>query len=301
MLCLLSATGFGLMALFAKEAYADGVSVTTLLALRFTLAAAAFWAIVAVRRPRGATRPPARVVVAGLALGAVGYAAQAGGYFGALRHIDASLTSLLTYLYPALVFAGAVALRRERADQRRVIALTLATGGAALVLAGGATGALDPVGVALALSAAVAYASYILVADTLMGRIDPFMLGALVATGAGGTLWAFGLSTGSLQLRFAAAGWLWIGALALVCTVLAMSAFLVGVERVGPATASIVSTIEPVVTVATAMAVFGERLGPVQALGGGCVLFAVVLLQAKVRTRAPAAHAPAATPARALA
>ena len=71
------------MALFAKEAYADGVSVTTLLALRFTLAAAAFWAIVAAAPPAPATRPPARVVLAGFAPRRLGYAAQAGGYFGA--------------------------------------------------------------------------------------------------------------------------------------------------------------------------------------------------------------------------
>ena len=80
-----------------------------------------------------------------------------------------------------------------------------------------------------------------------------------------------------------------------------MSAFLAGVVRVGPATASIVSTVEPVVTVATAMAVFGERLGPLQMAGGAFVLGAVVLLQAKVRARDPAAHATTATPARALA
>ena len=40
--CLLSAVGFGLMAIFAKEAYRSDVSVTNLLALRFTLAAGAF-------------------------------------------------------------------------------------------------------------------------------------------------------------------------------------------------------------------------------------------------------------------
>jgi drug/metabolite transporter (DMT)-like permease len=288
------------MALFAKEAYRSGVSVTTLLALRFTLAAAAFWAIVAVRRRAAVRRPPGRLLLAGLGLGAVGYAAQAGAYFAALTHIEASLTSLLTYLYPALVFAGAVALGRERSDRRRALALALATAGAALVLAAGGTGALDPIGVALAFGAAVSYATYILVADRL-GTLDPFVLSALVMTGATATTWTFGLTTGSLQLGFAAGGWLWIVALTLICTVVAVSAFLVGMALVGPATASIVSTIEPLVTVASAMAIFGERLGPLQAVGGALVVGAVVLMQAKVRRRDSAAHASAAAPARAFA
>ena len=57
-LCVLSACGFGAMAIFAKEAYAAGVTVVTLLSLRFLLAAALFWAIVVAR---GTPLPPRRV------------------------------------------------------------------------------------------------------------------------------------------------------------------------------------------------------------------------------------------------
>jgi drug/metabolite transporter (DMT)-like permease len=298
-LCLLSAVGFGLMAIFAKEAYRSGVSVTTLLALRFALAAGVFWAIVAARAPLPA-RPTRRVVLAGLGLGAIGYAAQAGSYFAALTRIDASLTSLLLYLYPALVFGAAVALGRERADRRRLAALGLATGGAALVLAGGGAGALDGLGVALGLAAAVAYSAYILVADRVVPAIDAFLLCALVMTGAAVTLWSAGLGAGAIDLRFHAAGWAWIVALALVSTVAAASAFLLGLPKVGPATASIVSTIEPVVTVSLAMLLFDERLGAVQIAGGAGVLAAVLLL-AKVRRSVPPADAPAPAPARAVA
>jgi drug/metabolite transporter (DMT)-like permease len=299
-LCLVSAVGFGLMAIFAKEAYRSDVSVTTLLAVRFALAAAVFWAIVAVRRPVAAP-PGRRLVLAGLGLGAVGYAAQAGSYFGALTHIDASLASLLLYVYPALVFAAAIALRRESADRRRLAALVLATDGAALVLAGGGTGALDGLGVALGLAAAVTYAAYILVADRVVKAFDAFLLCALIMTGAAVTLWTVGLAAGSIHLGFDAAGWGWIAALSLVGTVGASSAFLLGLPKVGPATASIVSTVEPVVTVSLAMLLFGERLGPVQFAGGAGVLAAVVLLQAKVRAHVPAAEPAAAPPARPLA
>jgi drug/metabolite transporter (DMT)-like permease len=302
-LCLISAVGFGLMAVFAKKAYRDDVSVLTLLALRFTIAAGAFWAIVAVRRARGASspRPTRRVVLAGLALGAVGYAAQAGGYFGALTRIDASLTALLLYVYPALVFLGAVALRRDHIDRRRIVALALATGGAVLVLAGSGTGDLDALGVALGLSAAVAYSVYILVADGVTRHIEPFHLSALIATGAAATLWTAGLVSGSLGLGFEAGGWGWIAGLALFSTVLPISAFLAGLPKVGPATASIVSTVEPMVSVGMAMVWFGERLGVVQIAGGALVLAAVVLLAVNVRGRVPAAEPAGPSPARALA
>jgi drug/metabolite transporter (DMT)-like permease len=302
-LCLLSAVGFGLMAIFAKEAYRSDVSVTTLLAIRFTLAACAFWVIIGARRARATTSeaPTRRIVLVGLALGGVGYAAQSGAFFGALTHIDASLAALLLYTYPALVFGIAIALGRERADRPRVIALGLATAGAALVLAGGGAGALDPLGVALALTAAVLYSVYILVSERVVGHIDAFLLGALITTGAAVTLSIAGLASGSLRLDFEPAGWAWIAALGLGSTVIAISAFLAGLNLVGPATAAIVSTIEPVVTVALAMAFFAERLGAIQVVGGILVLTAVVLLAAKVRRDVPSTEPTAAAAAGAIA
>lgn len=297
-LCLVSAVGFGLMAIFAKEAYRAGLGVTSLLAARFVVAAAVFWIIVALRP---APLPPRRLVVACLALGSAGYAAQAGLFFTALQHIDASLTSLLLYTYPALVFCAAVALRRERFTPWKAGALLLASGGAALVLLGGGTGGLESTGVLLALGAAVMYTTYILVADGIVARLDPFLMGALITTGAAATFLVAGATGGTLAFS-GGDGWIWIVAIALASTVLPIVTFMLGMKSVGASTASIVSTLEPVVTVALAVALFGEGLGPLQLLGGVLVLAAVVALQSRglstVRRRVPSAHAAGVTAAR---
>ena len=299
LLCLVSAVGFGLMAIFAKGAYAAGVGVTALLAVRFVLASGVLWGIVAVRRPRW---PERRVLLAAAAVGVIGYAAQAELFFSSLQHIDASLASLLLYVYPALVFAGAVALRRERAARRKLGALVLASAGAALVLLGGGTGALDGLGVALALGAAATYAAYILIIDVLVPRGDPLVLSATIITGAAATFVLAGAATGGLDLGFGAAGWACIVAIALASTVLPVITFLLGLDRVGASTASIVSTVEPVVTVGLAVVLFGDVLTAAQAAGGALVLGAVVALQWRrgARLRAvdgappvPAAAAPA--------
>ncbi len=68
-------------------------------------------------------------------------------------------------------------------------------------------------------------------------------------------------------------------------TVAAVTLFLRGMARVGPSTASIVSTFEPVVTVGLAMSIYGEALSPIQFLGGAVVLSAIVVLN--LRTRRP--------------
>lgn len=290
------------MAIFAKQAYGAGLGVTALLAARFVLAACVLWAIVALRARAGARRagagrtpshPSRQAALACLGLGAIGYAAQAGLFFSALERIDASLTSLLLYTYPALVFCGAVVLGREHVTPAKALALALASAGAALVLLGGGTRGLEATGVLLALGAGFMYAIYILVAEGVVRRIDPILLAAFVATGAAATfLLAGAIGAG---LRFTADGWLWIVAIATLSTVLPIVTFMLGMQRVGASTASIVSTFEPVVTVALAVALYAETLGPLQGLGGALVLGAVVALQlrgAHALAPAPAALAP---------
>jgi drug/metabolite transporter (DMT)-like permease len=274
LLCLASATAFGAMGIFGKLAYAEGATVGTLLAARFVLAAALLWVYAAgsrgVRRLRAV---PRRDLALALGLGAFGYSAQAGSYFAALDRLDASLLSLLVYTFPAIVAVTAVAIGRERASRRTAVALTLASAGLVLVLAGAAAGALDPLGTALGLTAALIYSAYILSSEGVAERIGPVVLSTLVCTGAAATLTLGGLVGGQLDLGgVSATGYGWLAGLAVVSTVGAVGLFFAGLQRVGPTAASILSTLEPVVTVGLAFAVFGESLGGAQLAGAALVL-----------------------------
>lgn len=286
-LCLLSAACFGAMAIFGTLAYDDGVGVMTLLLVRFAMAALLFWGIAALRgahRSLRTTAPRTRRIA--VALGAVGYAAQAGLYFAALTRIDPALLSLLLYTYPAMVTGAALLLGREAATPQRIAALGAATAGVALVLAGSGAGSFDAIGVAMGISAALVYTTYILVADTVVDDLDPLPLSALIATGATVTFAVTGAASGTVDLAFAAGGWFWLACIAAVSTVAAVLAFFAGLRRVGPSAASILSTFEPVVTITLAFACFGDRLAPVQLAGGALVLAAVVILQVGTAPRA---------------
>ena len=294
LLCIGSAAGFGAMAVFGKLAYEEGTTVGTLLAVRFSLAALMFWGLVfaggELRELRRLTR---RDVAIAFGLGALGYAAQAGCFFAALDRIDASLLSLLLYTFPAMVAVAAIVLGRERADSRRFAALGLASVGLVLVLANAKAGAIDVTGAALALGAAMIYTTYILVSQGISGRIRPTLLSAIVCTGAAVTLTLGSSLLGDLRPGdVTAAGWGWLAGISIVSTVAAVSLFFAGLKRVGPTTASILSTVEPVVTVILAFLVFGELLGALQLVGGGLVIAAVLVL-ASHRPREAMGAAPA--------
>ena len=214
-----------------------------------------------------------------VALGGVGYAAQSGLYFSALARLDAGLVGLLLYTFPAFVTIGAVALGRDRLDAVRVGSIVVAFAGLVLVLFAGEPGELDPLGLACALGAPLVYTVYILASDTVLPATEPRTLAALVCTGGAITFTAAALVSGDFDTSFDAIGWLWIAAIVVVSTVLAIVCFFAGLGLVGPSRASIISTVEPVVTVVLAMIVFGEELAPTQLLGGALVLGSVVLLQ----------------------
>lgn len=283
--CLASAAGFGAMGVFGKLAYEEGSTVGTLLASRFVLAAVLFWLLLFAlglgRELRALSR---RDVAIALALGAIGYGAQAGAYFTALDRVDPSLLSLLLYTFPVIVTVAAVALGRERASRRTAIALALSSSGLVLVLAG-AVGGLDPLGAALGLTAAVVYSAYILSSEGIVARVGPVVLSALVCTGAAVTLTIGSAAAGDLkpgELTLAGAGLL--AGLAVVSTVGAITLFFAGLRRVGPSAAAILSTLEPIVTVGLVFVVFGDALGPAQLVGGALVLSAALAVRVRPRT-----------------
>ena len=264
-LCIASAIAFGAMAIFGKLAYDAGVGLLTLLFVRFLIAAPVLW-LAALRRPGTFAGTPRRTLMAAFALGAVGYALQAGLYFAALARMDASLLSMLLYTFPAMVAVGAIAL----------------------VLLGAGSGTFDWLGAALGLGAALTYTAYILVSDRVGGGIDALPLSALITTGAALTFGIAGGATGSLDAGFAGEGWVWLAAIALVSTVTPIALFFAGLRRVGPSTAAILSTMEPLTTVALAFVVFGESLTGLQLAGAALVLGAAVSLN--LRPRRPAAE-----------
>lgn len=281
-LIAVSAASFGAMAIFARAAYDGGADVTAVLFLRFALAAPCMAALV---RARG-QRPPRGRVLAGLvAMGGVGYVGQSLCYFTALTMASASLVALLLYAYPAIVTVLAVVLRGDRLTPVRAGALGLALVGTALTVGPALSG--RPAGVALGLGAAVIYSGYILAGSRLTAQGGPLASSAVIVTAAAG-VYAVVAAVQRPAFPSTARGWAAVAAIAVVSTVVAITTFFAGMERLGPADASTLSTLEPVVTVALAWALLGEGLTATQVAGGVLVLAAVVVL-----ARAPAGGAPA--------
>jgi len=112
-----------------------------------------------------------------------------------------------------------------------------------------------------------------------MGSVPALAASAVIMVGAAIGFGLIAAVTNQLTLPRSPGGWAVVVALALVPTMLAITLFLAGLPHVGASRAALLSTWEPVVSVILAVLVLGDRLSPVQVLGGLLVVLAVVGVQ----------------------
>ena len=283
LMCTLSAACYAGLSIMGKVALAAGLTLTGMLSLRFLGAAAVLAAILLIQRR--SLSPGGRTMIRLLLLGGLLYAPQAALFFTGLQRLPASVAVLLLYVYPVLVAVFDWAVNRRLPDRRTGAALVLAMVGVALTLYPQSTTPVDPIGAVLVLGSATGLAVYIILSEHAT-RAAGAQVGAMgIVLGAGLSYTLAGAVTGTLKWQLSLAQPMLVLGLILIGTVLPVTLFLAGVGRVGPTGASLLSTLEPVFTVALGAVVLGESLVPVQWLGGGAILAASIL----VATRATSA------------
>lgn len=149
-LVALSAASFGTMPIFAVWAYEDGASTWGLLTMRFGLAGLVLGAALGVRQ---IPLPPLRRCLPPAAMG-VGYVGQSACSFTAPHYAQASLVSLLLYLFPAFFAVLAALFLGERLSVSVAVAIAISIAGTALLVGGGSGRAL---GMVLGVVAALIY------------------------------------------------------------------------------------------------------------------------------------------------
>ncbi len=275
-LCLAAGVAFAVQPVLGTIALDGGAEIVPMLGWRYLLAAV----LLAVIARRGLRAMPLRVMLVAFALGLVLYTADSFLFYSALERTSAPFATLLHYAHLALVVGAAALLGRERLDARRAAALVAILAGVALV--GGGAVSPDPLGVTLAIGAAVVYAVYILASDRLLRGVDPVAYAAVLTTGAAVAFLTVGGAQGSLLHVGGTSGLTAIVGGAVVGSAFALTAFLSGIRLVGPGTASLLVTVEVPVGLTLAALFLGDRLATPQLAGAAVVVAAIVLLQVRV-------------------
>lgn len=175
---LVSAFGFALMPTFAKLAYKNGVTVTTLLFFRFILAATVFFCCLLIKKKP--IRLNKRNLLNLFLLGAVCYTLQSAFYFSSVKYIPASLAVLITYTHPTII--AIISSFWDHEPITRNIALALISSFIGLTLMLGTTlGELSGLGVILATGSSLVYAIYVVFSNKVLKEVPSLTATAFIA------------------------------------------------------------------------------------------------------------------------
>lgn len=295
-----AAAMFGTLSYVARSAAAAGVEAMSFVAWRAGLAVAVLlvtgYIVGSLRdgHPRlpslaGLSGERRRALLIACACGALLNVAM----FAAFLRAPIAVVLICFYIFPSLVTIAAVPLYGERLGAVRGAALVVSFAGLAMVLLPvlanpGAGRGVDPLGIALALFAALCQATFVLIA----GRgFDPLpTLHVSTALVAAGVVVAVPLAllageSASLAAPLATPeSWAPIVLGATIGAAIPTVLFVSGVGLIGPSRAAILMTIEPLVGVSIAALALGEQPSVVQLIGGALVLAAAAALQLAPRT-----------------
>ncbi len=272
----LSAMSFGSAVVFIRYAFQAGMVPITAAFLRFTLAA--LMLVILLSLSRGWKPITPRRALTLVSLGIVMYTTAGVTWLTAFSLIPAWLVSLIIALHPLVVTLGSWLFLRERLNWPQILALLTVLLGSACLFWRPFEGAAWT-GIWLMLLNVVVSAAYLLVGQRWTRDLPPLTSTIWLVTGGMlGTL-AYGLLSHQLSFTFAPTGWFWITLFAAISTVLAVSMLWWGINLIGPSRTAILGSFEPVFSIVLAVLLLGERLQPLQVVGGMLILAGMFLVQ----------------------
>jgi drug/metabolite transporter (DMT)-like permease len=292
-LVVLAAVGVGILGPLSRFAADAGVDSITLVTWRAGLGATCMGSYLLARH---ATSGHASVSLRQLRVSERWFLAAAPlanailnvSVFVAFQRISIALAVLVFYLHPAFVAIASVVWFGDTFDRVDWGALAVSLVGIALIVGGaGAIGHLDPLGLGLAVVAALGQTFYILAARHGFVHVPGAQAAAVTMGGATllyllvasltGALEPLGqpLASGEAFMVVIVAGVFGAG-IPTVC-------YILGIRRLGAPRAAILSTLGPILAVALAALLFREMPTALQVVGGALVITASVLLQFRRR------------------
>jgi drug/metabolite transporter (DMT)-like permease len=277
-LVLVSAVAFAIGPTAAKVALDNGANVLTVVTLRGVIGAALLALLILLfRQSFRISRIALRwcILTSGLA------SLMVYGFIGSVAYIPVSVAVLIFFVHPLLV---AMIDHWRGGDRLTIGKLLLALGAlAGLALALAPTfGTLDPAGVALAALAAVTICGQILCGARAQRYATSTQVNFYV-TALSGTLFALITSAfGAWSLPSNTLGWTGVAGAGIGIAV-GLLTYFASFRYLSAVRATMLSNVEPLLSILMATVILGQWLRPVQWIGAAIMIGAIVLFEAAGR------------------
>lgn len=269
----ISAFMYATLPIFAKLAYAAGLTPGTALILRYVFSFLLLACLIKIGRQGKVLIMSPIVLVQGIFLSISGVF-----YFLALKTLSAGLTTVIFFTHPVIVSILSMFIYKERFNPRLFAALVLALSGIALVSGLGSNpDSLNNNGVLMALLACLGYSIYSLISQKSLVQNQPLSITATMSLLAVIIILPIYHSDWGFITNLTWQQSLITLAMAIFNTLLAIWFFLKGIQKIGASHATLLSTAEPVFCLVLAFLILGERLNYVEISGSLMVLASMFL------------------------
>jgi len=259
LLTVFAATSFGFIPLFAKIAFANGLNPYTFSLFRSLFGSIGLFILLKIRKIDYTLEKEQYKILFKVSF--IGYSLTMLTLTLSYNYMSTGLATTIHFIYPVAVMVGSIFFFNEKIDKRKIFSLILSLAGMYFLVSFDSLGSTSITGVLLSLFSGFFYAYYILiVAHGNIIEINSFVLIFYISLFNSYVLFAISIFMGKLEISYTFKGIVSTVLVALIANLIGMVSFKAGIKSIGPSTAAILSTFEPITSLILGILIFREIL-----------------------------------------
>ena len=281
LLIALSGVLYGFLGYLGTSVLRENISISNMLFWRFFIAGSWILLFVLIKYIKlGEVKViNMRTILMMFSLGAIGYAGSSGFYFIASEYTGTGLAMVMFFSYPIIVAVMSWGMHKQRLSMQTMMMLLVMMLGFFL-LKDSAEQQIDLLGIVFGVIASFCYAIYVVGSKRVTSiSMDSNVLTTIVCFGCATVFLLLALASHSFVLPASLKGWGYLLAFGILATAVPIQLMLEGLKYVSSMRASIISVIEPLITVFVGILLLDESISKIQVIGAMIILSSALFVQ----------------------
>ena len=276
----IAAASYGTNPIFAIPLYREGISVTSVLFMRYAMAVAIMFFATMIKSPKSLIIKPKHIGV--LAFMGILMVLSSIGLFASYKYLSAGIASTLLFFYPVMVAIIMAIFYKERLTKKSWACLITAFLGVVILSKNDDGGFISLLGLTLVMLSSLSYAIYLVYINRgPMKKINTSTITFYVILGGFLVMIPYCLLDGGLMLPKTTPAWINAIGLGFFPTVISLIFTSRAIALIGSTETAIFGALEPLPAVILGILILGETLTITPAIGMILIFVSVTVLMMK--------------------
>ena len=276
----LAAASYGTNPIFAIPLYREGISVTSVLFMRYAMAVAIMFFVTMIKSPKAFVIKPKYVGL--LAFMGILMVLSSIALFESYKYLSAGIASTLLFFYPVMVAIIMAIFYKERLTKKSWACLVTAFLGVVILSKNDDGGFISLLGLTLVMLSSLSYAIYLVYINRgPMKKINTSTITFYVILGGFLVMIPYCLLDGGLMLPKTTPAWINAIGLGFFPTVISLIFTSRAIALIGSTETAIFGALEPLTAVILGILILGETLTITPAIGMILIFVSVTVLMMK--------------------